>query len=395
MRISMAIATLLLCVVRNADSEDCYEPCANWWKKYLSSEEGNSWFDQWNTFIQAKLDVLAVIAEEREEDTQTEPYRVLMVGDSTMRHQFGSLCGFMAEREGRWFDPEQEQRGSPGCCMDTLSKEEGGGRGLCFQYNPLKFLDPRRSERIEVDAFYFGSGLHLLHMYPHWPSMDPMEPLRIQTWLNYESLLEGVVNSTRTHNGPDVKVAFMTNHVIADELYGGEYKDIVAAYREEDGNATIRAACQRENNVQVREASVGNPADFKYSDWPWVIDIAEYITKPDGEGLFTVDTYCEEATLDRRGSLQLSRRARPVMARLGVPIVDAARIVEGQAWASRYNDGRHFHGIVPIEVAALLDVLGAPPPPPSLPDGGGPADAENAAGDKPISLDRETDGAKR
>ena len=38
------------------------------------------------------------------------------------------------------------------------------------------------------------------------------------------------------------------------------------------------------------------------------------------------------------------------MARLGVPIVDGAKIVEGQAWASKPNDGRHFHKIVPIEV---------------------------------------------
>ena len=55
--------------------------------------------------MQAKLDNLAAIAEERE-DTQTNPYLVLMVGDSTMSHQFGSVCGFMAEREGRRFDPE-------------------------------------------------------------------------------------------------------------------------------------------------------------------------------------------------------------------------------------------------------------------------------------------------
>ena len=54
--------------------------------------------------MQAKLDTLAVIAEERE-DTQTDPYRVLMVGDSTMSHQYGAICGFMGEREGRRFDP--------------------------------------------------------------------------------------------------------------------------------------------------------------------------------------------------------------------------------------------------------------------------------------------------
>ena len=79
------------------------------------------------------------------------------------------------------FAPQEEQRGSPGCCMDTLPKEDGGGRGLCFQYDQFRFLDPRRPERTKVDAYYFGSGLHLLHMYPHWPEMDPMEPLRIQS----------------------------------------------------------------------------------------------------------------------------------------------------------------------------------------------------------------------
>lgn len=55
--------------------------------------------------MQAKLDLLASIAEERE-DTETEPFRVLMIGDSTMSHQFGAICGFMGEREGRRFDPE-------------------------------------------------------------------------------------------------------------------------------------------------------------------------------------------------------------------------------------------------------------------------------------------------
>lgn len=38
------------------------------------------------------------------------------------------------------------------------------------------------------------------------------------------------------------------------------------------------------------------------------------------------------------------------MSRLGVPVVDAAAIVEGQAWASTVTDGRHYHPIVPLEV---------------------------------------------
>ncbi|CAM9449902.1 unnamed protein product [Ectocarpus sp. 12 AP-2014] len=189
-------------------AEPCNEVvCGYWWKNYLSGEDGNAWFDSWNKFMQAKLDLLASIAEERE-DTETEPFRVLMIGDSTMSHQFGAICGFMGEREGRRFDPEVTQRGAPGCCMDTLPKEdggeEGGGRGLCFQYDQFRFLDPKRPDRTSVDAYYFGSGLHLLHMYPHWPEMNPMEPLRIQSWLNYESLLEGVVEGVRAKNGQDV-----------------------------------------------------------------------------------------------------------------------------------------------------------------------------------------------
>ena len=42
----------------------------------------------------------------------------------------------------------------------------------------------------------------------------------------------------------------MTNHAVADELFTGEFKAIRAAYREGEGNATIRAACQREVGVR-------------------------------------------------------------------------------------------------------------------------------------------------
>lgn len=38
------------------------------------------------------------------------------------------------------------------------------------------------------------------------------------------------------------------------------------------------------------------------------------------------------------------------MSRLEVPVVDAAAIVEGEAWASTVTDGRHYHPIVPLEV---------------------------------------------
>lgn len=59
--------------------------------------------------------------------------------------------------------------------------------------------------------------------------------------------------------------------------------------------------------LQVRAASVGNPADHKYSDWHGHPDLSEYMTSVEGEEPFTVATYCEEALMDRRGSLQISR----------------------------------------------------------------------------------------
>lgn len=55
-----------------------------------------------NTVIQAKLDELAEIVEA---ENKTDPFRVLMAGDSTMKHQFGAICAFLGEREGRRFNP--------------------------------------------------------------------------------------------------------------------------------------------------------------------------------------------------------------------------------------------------------------------------------------------------
>lgn len=51
---------------------------------------------------------------------------------------------------------------------------------------------------------------------------------------------------------------------------------------------------------------MANYADQKYYDWRGKPDIEEYITE-EPHGAFTVETYCEEALLDRHGSLQLVR----------------------------------------------------------------------------------------
>lgn len=48
---------------------------------------------------------------------------------------------------------------------------------MCFELNNYRFLSPKRYEGMEVDAFYFGAGLHLLHMtYGN----VLLEPLRVQ-----------------------------------------------------------------------------------------------------------------------------------------------------------------------------------------------------------------------
>lgn len=54
--------------------------------------------------MQARIDELAVIAEARGDTT--DYFRVMMVGDSTMEHQYGVVCSFLGEREGRRFDRE-------------------------------------------------------------------------------------------------------------------------------------------------------------------------------------------------------------------------------------------------------------------------------------------------
>ena len=62
--------------------------------------------------IQARIDQLAAIAEAegRERGNAAEPFRVTMVGDSTMMQQYGVVCAFLGERPGRRFDPKVRYR---------------------------------------------------------------------------------------------------------------------------------------------------------------------------------------------------------------------------------------------------------------------------------------------
>lgn len=54
------------------------------------------------------------------------------------------------------------------------------------------------------------------------------------------------------------------------------------------------------------------------------------------------------------------------MARLGVPVVDTWRIVEGQLWATDETDGKHYKPLVPLELVSFLGAILSPPPPPFI-----------------------------
>lgn len=61
-------------------------------------------------------------------------------------------------------------------------------------------------------------------------------------------------------------------------------------------------------HLQVNAAAAGNPREFEYPDWHANVDISAYTdNNSEGDEPFTVETYCKEALMDRRGSLQISR----------------------------------------------------------------------------------------
>lgn len=55
----------------------------------------------------------------------------------------------------------------------------------------------------------------------------------------------------------------------------------------------------------MEAAAVGDYVHQKYYDWRGTPDVDEYLTRRP-RGAFTVETYCEEALMDRRGSMQLN-----------------------------------------------------------------------------------------
>eukprot|EP00904_Undaria_pinnatifida_P006291 jgi/Undpi1/2792/HiC_scaffold_14.g06169.m1 len=317
------------------------------WKAFLGGSGGKapSWFERWNAMVQPRIDELAAMAESegRESGAGGDPFTVTMVGDSTMMQQHGVMCAFLGERPGRRFDPKKNQEK---CCVDTLPREisgDGGGnhakptltnnggkrtgeeavggRGLCFRYVFQRFAEHPGEEQLgAADAVYFGSGLHFLHMCRRGHGLDPP---RVKGWLNYERNLEQAVEAYRSGGGEKFRLVFMTSHTVEESKYEGEFLDLVVAYRNNDTD--IIGECERQGPVGYER-----------------------------------HTYCRQALMDRGGSEVLNRRSRPVMANLGVPLVEGDLIVKDQRWATGKQDGRHYHMLVPTEVWEFLGVLVSP-----------------------------------
>ncbi|CAN0180010.1 unnamed protein product [Pylaiella littoralis] len=321
------------------------------WKTFFTQgkRRDTTWWIGWNSMIQPRIDELAALVESDREKSHSGPFRVTMVGDSTMMQQHGAVCSFLGERPGRRFDPSKHQEE---CCIDTppqrsqsskkaaldihtetnlgnseMGTEEEGGRGLCFRHHDKHFLDDPEWESLgSPDAVYFGCGLHLMHMSR--PGLGLYRE-SVKGWLTYERDLENVVKTYREEGGNGFRLIFMTTHLIQESVYEGEFLRVVQGYR--DNDTEVISSCQNQ-----------------------VFQLAEGTTGQEGYG---VDAYCRQGLMARNGSEIINKRARPVMARLGVPLVEADLIVKDQAWATVRQDGRHYAMLLPVEIWELLDVL--------------------------------------
>ncbi|CAN0390024.1 unnamed protein product [Pylaiella littoralis] len=344
-----AWATLVLVSLFTADAQPHRFENGGTWKARMSRVDGvgSSWWGRWNSMIQPRIDELVAVLESDRERNHSWPFRVTMVGDSTMMHQHGVVCGFLGERPGRRFDPTQHQEE---CCIDTLPREvhnsevtfdvhtditfgnttgtAEGGRGLCFRHHNVNYLDSSEWESFgSPDAVYFGCGMHLMHMARPGGGISGES---VRGWLTYERDLENFVDTYRAEGGNGFRLVFMTTHSIQDSVYSGDFRELMQGYW--DNNTEAISSCQDR---------VGT--------------LAQGITGlQDG---YNVDTYCRLGLMVRNGSNIVNARARPVMARLGVPLVEADLIVKDQEWATLPQDGRHYGMLVPVEVWELLGVL--------------------------------------
>eukprot|EP00904_Undaria_pinnatifida_P002927 jgi/Undpi1/12635/HiC_scaffold_6.g02303.m1 len=309
------------------------------------------WYTAWRIVLHNQVDRLFAAVEKRSA-TLTEGsgassssprlitddglgFKIHVVGDSTMRMQANVLAWILLERIT--LDGKKQCKISPsGVTMCTGAAEgidangnppERKGFALSLQYT--KVNNGCVSEAVDADFVYFGCGLHLLQLIPDIPpTASPLD-----AWMHYERLLEEAVSFYRSGGGIEEKrvpvgEAFMTTHSFAVDVLNNEYAVRVREY--EERNETLLTTCREAaNNVELTE----------HEDWP---------------NEYEPEDICTRGILDESGVVYLNDRAEEVMDRLGVPIVRGYDITEGQSWATRPADGRHYPVLIPLELSAMM-----------------------------------------
>eukprot|EP00752_Nemacystus_decipiens_P009738 g8696.t1 len=269
-------------------------------------------------------------------------FKIVIVGDSTMRMQAKVLASLLSSRT---------HAGGRRQCFDIAHRDPNDSQDFTVHWScmgragvvgrevvlTLEYVQANEvcvAERnVNADFVYFGCGLRLLQLVPDRPE----QPTPLDTWVHYERLLEDAVNFYRSGGGQGKKkpigLSFMTTHSFAVERLEGEYKTRVREYAERE--ASLLELCR---------STVSN-VGLLHPEWPNELDPEEI---------------CTQGTFDEAGVVNLNRRAESVMARLGVPMVRGYDITRKQAWATLPADGRHYPALIPLQLHSfLLEVTSA------------------------------------
>lgn len=288
------------------------------------------WYDTWAVDLYARVEGIILAVETRPVREIRDPggFRVAMVGDSTMRMQTDGLFALissMRTSDGKLRCSCTTYR-EPCLCFNS---GEGSNDTIVLRIDYYKEADHCFATKVEADFVYFGCGLHILH---HHPSR-PVSEVRLQRWTQYEKNLENAVKAYRSSVKPRstyLGEAFMSTHsMLLEKLEDPMHGDILQFMQRD---SLTLAACYS----KVEE--VATSLDQTELEVP-------------AKDICTRGYFADECIVD------LNKRGKAAMARLGVPVVPAYEITVNQAWATEQKDGRHYHSLVPQELAHFLGII--------------------------------------
>eukprot|EP00903_Cladosiphon_okamuranus_P014592 g13533.t1 len=312
------------------------------------------WLTSWSITLQNQLDgVFASLDHYRRGEeglSKRVGFKIVIVGDSTMRMQAKVLSSLLASRthaDGRRQCFDIAHKGSQySVHWSCMGRSGVVGREVVLTIEYVQANEVCVSERnVNADFVYFGCGLRLLQLIPDRPE----EPTPLDTWVHYERLLEDAVifyrsgggngkgngngnengnqDGKRKNNKKPIGLAFMTTHSFAVERLEGDYKTRVAEYAERKGS--LLELCSK----------TVDGVEKLHPQWP---------------NEFDPEDICTRGTFDEAGVVNINRRAESVMARLGVPLVRGYDTTRKQAWATLPADGRHYPALIPLELHSFL-----------------------------------------